>query len=106
MALTRVRKNGLVMSLKAKALAYGLTSEQVDTFERLYRGARTPEAQDEITRALDLQSNGWRSANDSFSRVLQAASGIGVFGDDDDEDSDPPALTAALERSRVVARRR
>jgi hypothetical protein len=105
MALTRVRKRDLVAALKAKAIAHGLTAEQVDTFERLYRGARTPEAQNEITRALELQFDGWRTANDSFSRVLQAASGIGELGDDDDED--PPKLKAALARSKVsVGRRR
>ena len=80
----RSRKRSLIVALKAKAVAYGFTPEQVDTFERLYRGARSEREQDEITRALDLQANGWRTANDSFSRVLQAASGIGTLGDDDD----------------------
>jgi len=101
----RVRKNALVTSLKAKALVYGLTPEQVDTFSRLYQGARTEEAQNEITRALDFQLNGWETAHDSFSRVLQTASGIGVLGEDE-EDEDPPKLREALERSRVLPRKR
>jgi hypothetical protein len=102
MALRR-RKNALVTSLRAKALVYALTPEQVDTFERLYQGARTPEAQDEITRALDFQSNGGETANDSFARVLQNASGFGPLGD---EEEDPPELRAALDRAGMTFRRR
>jgi hypothetical protein len=75
----------LITSLKAKALAHKLTPEQVDTFERLYRRARTTEEQDEVTRALDLSIHGWKTNSDAFSRVLQAASNIGELADTDDD---------------------
>ena len=101
----RARKRDLITSLHAKAIAYGFGPDQVDTFERLYRGARTEEEQNEITRALDFQTNGWKTGSDAFSRVLQAASDIGELGDEPDDDEDSPAMKAALERSQVTFRR-
>lgn len=100
MARLRNRKNSLIASLKAKALGAKLTPEQVETFDRMYRAARTEAEQNEVTRALDLQIDGWRTATDGFSRVLQAASNIGELGDDED----PPELTRALARSGWKAR--
>lgn len=94
----RGRKNGLISALKAKAVAAHLTAEQVDTFERLYRGAKSQAEQDEVTRALDLQINGWKTGTDAYSRVLQAADDIGELNDDDD---DSPSMKAALARSQV-----
>ncbi len=103
MAGKRARKNSLIAALKAKALAYNLPADQVEMFERLYRGARTQTDQDQVTRVLDEHLNGWRTRSDAFSRVLQAASNIGELADDDDED--PPELKAHLERARVSLRR-
>jgi len=84
-ARSRVRKTWLITALKAKALAHKLTSEQVETFELLYRRARTPQEQDEVTRALDLQIHGWKTNTDAFSRVLQSASNMGELADDEEE---------------------
>ena len=100
----RARKNSLIMALKARALAYKLTPEQVDTFDRMYRAARNQAEQDEVTRALDLQMNGWKTATDAFSRVLQAASDIGDLGDEDDDDT--PEMKLHIERARVSLGRR
>ncbi len=96
----RSRKNTLITALKAKALAANLSPAQVETFDRMYRAARSEAEQDEVSRALDIQMNGWKTATDGFSRVLQAADGIGELGDEA-EDDDTPAMKEALARSRV-----
>jgi hypothetical protein len=98
----RARKNALIAALKARAIAHHLTPEQVDTFERMYRIARTHTEQDEVSRALDFQVNGWKTGTDAFSRVLQAASDLDEFRDPDEED--PPGLKAALLRSQIKIR--
>lgn len=103
MAGKRARKNSLIAALKAKALAYQFTPEQTATFERLYRAARTQTEQDQVTKAIEVQANGWRTGTDGFSRVLQAASDIGELGEDEDEDD--PAFKAILERTKVTMRR-
>jgi hypothetical protein len=98
----RRRKNSLIASLRLKALASHFEPEQTLMFERLYRAARTQEQQDEITKAIDLAMNGWKTATDGFARALQAASDIGELADDDEG----PELTAHLERARVSLQRR
>lgn len=99
----RSRKNMLIIALRARALAHNLTPEQVETFSKMYRGARTREEQDEVSRALDLQVNGWKTATDAYSRVLQSASDLGELCDQDEED--PPGLKEGLARSQVTFRK-
>lgn len=93
----RGRKNSLIGALKARAQGDKLTPEQVDTFERLYRGAKSEAEQDEVTRALVLQIEGWKTGTDAYSRILQAEADLDGLGDDDDS----PAMKAALARSQV-----
>src|SRR5271167_2828751 len=94
----RGRKNSLIVALHARARISNLTPEQVDTFERLYRGAKSLAEQDEVTRALDLQTEGWKTGTDAYSRILQAESDLDELGDDD---GFTPAMKAALARSQV-----
>jgi hypothetical protein len=96
----RERKNILIVSLKAKALAHRLSPEQVATFEQMYRSAKSQVEQDEVTRALDFQMNGWKTGTDAYSRILQAESDLDQLGDDDDS----PSMKAALARSQVSFR--
>lgn len=96
----RARKNALLGALKARALAYHLTPEQVDTFTRLYQAARTPEGQDEVSRALDLQINGWKTGTDAYSRILRAQANLDDLADEDEDDF-TESHKEALARSRV-----
>lgn len=91
----RVRKYTMIASLRLKALAYKLTPEQVDTFERMYRRARNEAEQDEVTRAVNVQIDGWKTATNAFARVLQNASDLGELADDED----PPEMKAVLARA-------
>lgn len=103
---SRDRKNLLITVLKAKGKASGLTQEQSDRFELMYRQARTPEEQDQVTKALDAFLEGWKHEPDVFSRLLRDVHDFGddVIGQEDDED--PPALKEALARSQVTFLRR
>jgi hypothetical protein len=100
----RTRKNTLISALKMRALASKMTPEQVATFEQMYRRARSPEEQDEVTKVIDVHLNGWKTGTDAWSRILQAEDGRDFLSDDDDEDS--PALKAALARSQVFLGRK
>jgi hypothetical protein len=100
----RTRKNTLIAALKARALAAKMTPEQVATFERMYRAARTPEEQDQVSKALDVHLNGWKEGTDAWSRILQAQNDSDFLADEVDED--PPALKAALARSQVFLGRK
>ena len=80
--------------MKIRAKAAKLTDEQTAAFELMYRRARSAEEQDQVTRAFDIRIDGWQTGKDAMAIVRR-----GFL--EDDEDEDPPALTAALARCRV-----
>jgi predicted oxidoreductase len=94
----RERKNKLIVVLRAHVASKALTGEQAETFERMYRNARTPEEQDQVTAAVRHQLDGWKTEGDRYSRVLRDVFDVDSL---DEEDEDPPALTEALKRSRI-----
>lgn len=81
----RDRKNQLIGLMKARAVSAGLTPEQTAQFELLYRRARTPAEQDQVTQAFYEMIEGWQKNTDAFALVRRD------FLDDDDED--PPAVS-------------
>lgn len=93
----RQRKSLLVSVLQAHLKGKLLDEKQVETFRLMYARCRTPEEQDEVTKIVRAQFDGWKDENDRFSKILRMAHDDG----DDDEDDDPPSLKAALARSRV-----
>ncbi len=98
----RQRKNALILALQTKKIAHKLTDEQVARFEVMYRRAKTEAEQDQVTAAIESFTSGWKENSDAYSRLLRD---VNDFGDDPvlgEEDEDPPALKAALERSRVT----
>jgi hypothetical protein len=96
----RARKNSLIAGLKVRALAVQMPKEQVDTFELMFRRARSEDEQNEVSKALDAHMNGWKTGTDAWSRILQASNDTD-FLSGADEDEDPPGLKAALARSQV-----
>lgn len=96
----RHRKNLLITVLKARALGAKMKPEEVAQFELMYRRARTPEEQDQVSAALQHFIQGWKDGDDAFSRLLRTANDLDDFLADD-EDRLPPALEAAIARSRV-----
>lgn len=94
----RERKNTLIRLMQARARIAGLTAEQTDAFEMMYRRARDQVEQDQVTKVFDDMLHGWKTGKDVYSRILQAGADIGDFDDDDD----PPELRAAIERARVI----
>ena len=96
----RHRKNLLLTVLKARALGAKMKPEEVAQFELLYRRARTPEEQDQVTGVLQQFLQGWKEGDDAYSRLLRTANDLDDFLDDDD-DRLPPALEAAIARAKV-----
>lgn len=104
----RQRKNLLITTLKARALASKLAPDVVAAFELMYRRARTAGEQDQVTVALAAQTDGWKTDDDSYSRLLRNALDMddGPFAEEDD-DRLPPHMEEAIARARVdVSRRR
>ena len=58
--------------------------EEVAQFELMYRRARTPQEQDQVTDTLRQFFDGWKDADDDYSRLLRTANDFGedIFGDD------------------------
>lgn len=83
--------------MKARAEAAKLSAEQVGTIELMYRRARTVEEQDQVSQAFNDVLDGWKRNKDAMAVVRR-----GFLDDEADDDEDPPALTAALERSGVT----
>lgn len=77
----RQRKATLVTVLQAHKVAGHLDAEQVETFRLMYARARSEKEQDEVTAAVRLVIDGWKTANDRLSKVLRRS-----IDDDDDED--------------------
>jgi hypothetical protein len=102
---TRTRKNLLLSALKLRALAAKMRPEEVAGFEGMYRRARTPGEQDQVTEALRAFVGGWQEGDDDFSRLLRLANDFDDFLCDD-EDRLPPALEEAIARARVDVRAR
>ena len=75
--------------------------DEVAQFELMYRRARTVEEQDQVSGALQSFLFGWKEGGDAYSKLLQTANDFDdLFADDDDRL--PPALEAAIARTRVV----
>ena len=96
----RHRKNLLITVLKARALGAKMKPEEVAQFELMYRRSRTAEEQDQVTGVLQQFLQGWKEGGDAFSRLLRTANDLDDFLDEED-DRLPPALEAAIARSRV-----
>ena len=96
----RHRKNLLITVLKARALGAKMKPEEVAQFELMYRRSRTLEEQDQVTGVLQQFLQGWKEGGDAFSRLLRTANDLDDFLDEED-DRLPPALEAAIARSRV-----
>jgi hypothetical protein len=94
----RARKNTLVLLVRAYLTAGLLTPEQAHVFETMFRRCRTPGEQDQVRSALRTQLDGWKDESDRFAKVLQIAND---FGEEADDDEDPPALREALAKSRI-----
>lgn len=98
----RQRKNHLINVLSVHVKGGSLSQDAATAFEGMYRRARTPEEQDQVTAAVHAEMDGWKADTDRHSRVLQDVFETrGRFEDDGDDDEDPPALKAALARSQV-----
>lgn len=95
----RQRKQHLIATLLAHKAGGRLTEEQRAAFEMMYRRCRTPEEQDQVTKAVHDAMEGWKTGTDRWSRLRQAAEGLDL---EEDEDEDPPALKAALARSQIT----
>lgn len=79
----RDRKNHLIVVLKARAIGARMKPEVVAQFELMYRRARTTQEQDQVTQALSSYMEGWKDADDAYSRLLREASDFdSIFGDD------------------------
>ena len=96
----RNRKHTLIALLKAQAEAVHFPPEMTLPFEQMIRQARTEADQDEVMTAFKKRLFGWHENKDAFAIVRR-----GFLDDVDDEDEDPPALKAALERSQVSFRK-
>jgi len=81
----RQRKQTLLVVLKAHTLSGRLSAEQAVTFEAMYRRARTPEEQDQVTKVVHDMMEGWRTGTDRFSRLRQAMNDLDELADDDGE---------------------
>lgn len=97
----RQRKNHLILVLAAHVKGGALTAEQAQTFEGMYRAAKTQDEQDQVTAAVKVQMDGWKTEPDRHSRVLRDVFEMESRFADEDLDDDPPALKAALARSQV-----
>lgn len=96
----RDRKNLLITALKMRAKGAKMKPEEEAQFEMMYRRARTPDEQDQVTAALQHFLQGWKDSDDDYSRLLRNATDFGgPFDEDDDRLS--PVLEAAIERARV-----
>lgn len=84
-------------SLKLLVLSGKLTSEEGQALEAAYRRCRTDKDFEEVGRAVELASRGWREQGDFCSHLMRAADDEDGWGDE----PDPPALAEALERARV-----
>lgn len=91
----RLRKEQLTVLLSGYVRAGYLTEEQEETYRLMYARSRTTEEQDQVTSAIKFAMDSWKTENDRFSRVVRTTLDLG------DDDEDPPALKAALERARV-----
>lgn len=89
----RQRKTLLISVLHAHQKGKLLDEEQVETFRLMYARCRTAEEQDEVTKVVRAQFDGWRDENDRFSKILQMAH--------EEEEDDPPALKEVLSRAKV-----
>lgn len=97
----RQRKNHLITVLSAHVRGGSLSLEQASVFEGMYRAARTEDEQDQVTAAVKVQMDGWKTEPDRHSRVLRDVFEMEPRFADEDLDDDPPALKAALARSQV-----
>jgi len=106
----RIRKQALILAMRVHHRTGGLKPEEANTFEVMYRRCRTQEEQDQVTRALHAVIDGWKDkgkggmAGGAYAHLARVRAGLDVYAPEDDED--PPALKAALERSRVDVRQR
>lgn len=81
---TRVRKNHLILVLKARALGARMKPAEVAQFEIMYRRARSTEEQDQVTQALASFLDGWKVGDDDYSRLLRDACDLdSILGEDD-----------------------
>lgn len=81
----RQRKQHLIVVLKAHKIGGRLSDEQVTTFEAMYRRARSPEEQDQVTKVVHDAMEGWREGTDRFSRLRQAMNDLDELSPDDDD---------------------
>jgi hypothetical protein len=67
----RVRKRGLTSAIKAYERLGLLSREEADGFRGMYAKARSYEEQDQVRAALLFRFDGWKTASDRISRILQ-----------------------------------
>jgi hypothetical protein len=60
----------------------------------MYARARTEEEQDQVTKAVHHQIDGWRTGGGRFAKVRQMLH-------EDEEDEDPPSLKAVIAKFGV-----
>lgn len=75
----RVRKRSLISAIAAYERLGILTNEEADGFRGMYAKARSYEEQDQVRSALLFRFDGWKTASDRVSRILQ-------YVNDDSED--------------------
>lgn len=73
-----------------------VSREQGEALEAAYRRARGPKDFDEVSRAMALAADGWKTDGDVYSHLLRNANDLEEL-----EDDDPPALREALAKARV-----
>jgi len=96
----RQRKNHLITVLRVHVRGGSLTEEQASLFEQMYRSARTESDQDQVTAAVKIQIDGWKSEMDRHSRVLRDVFDVEDRFEGEDKE-DPPALKVALTKAKV-----
>lgn len=67
----RKRKANLIRVLQAHQISKCLTAEQVEVFSRMYSHCKSEKEQDEVTAVVRQIFDGWKTATDRFSRMLQ-----------------------------------
>lgn len=96
----RQRKQALITSLNGHVLAGLITKTLADEFEARYRRCRS-ESEQEIVRQdiIHVVSGYAHNPQTVYDKLRSAKPDI-----EDEDDEDPPALKAALERARVRLR--